>query len=154
MKIFSRFTKIRNSGFSLVELLIVMAIILVIVGIAVPHVLKARRNANETSAVASMRTISTSQLAYRISHGTYVNMDTLRTENLIDEVLAAGTKSGYKFDTAVGSTPSMEFTVTGEPLMSTGYTATGNRFYFVNQDQVIRFNLGSAANANSSPLNN
>ena len=141
-------------GFSLIELLVVVGVILILASIAVPNFLKARRSANEAAAVASLKAIGSGQLAYRSSQGDFVTLDILKQEQIIDDVLGSGYKSGYNFSSNAGTTPSLEFTATAEPAVSTGITATGTRFFFVNQDQVIRCSAGSSADANSSPLQN
>src|SRR4029077_9308843 len=99
----------KQKGFSLIELLIVVAIILIIAAIAIPNLLKARIAANQASAVGSLRTIVTSEVSYQSSYGQYsADLNSLggaanpcvsasTSACLIDTVLASGTKSGYKF---------------------------------------------------------
>ncbi|MEW5977537.1 MAG: type II secretion system protein [Acidobacteriota bacterium] len=140
-------------GFSLIELLLVVTIILIVASIAVPNLMRARRAANEASAVASLRTIASGQLAYRGSQGDFTTLSMLGQEKIVDDLLASGTKSGYQFATAGGTDPALEFTATAEPIISSGVAATGNRFFFVNQDQIIRYAIGGSADASSSPLN-
>ena len=107
----------KQKGFSLIELLIVVAIILIIAAIAIPNLLRAKMAANESSAVASIRTISTGEITYSSAYptigfatvlsnlgGTSPCTPTSGTACLIDSVLANGTKSGYTF-TAVGRRP-------------------------------------------------
>ena len=104
-------------GFSLIELLIVIAIILIIAAIAIPNLLRARISANESSAVSSVRSIMTAESAYSIAYpsigyATALNnlggsppcTPTSTGACLIDSILASGTKAGYSFD-AQGGTP-------------------------------------------------
>src|SRR5579864_3348572 len=104
----------KQKGFSLIELLIVVAIILIIAAIAIPNLLRARMAANESSAVASIRTITTVEISYQSTYPTIGFAPTLAnlggatpcvpsstTACLIDSVLAGGIKSGYNF-TATG----------------------------------------------------
>src|SRR3979490_3072479 len=97
----------KKNGFSLIELLIVVAIILIIAAIAIPNLLKSRMAANESSAVGSVRTLNTAQITYKTScpaTGFAATIGELNTgatctpgANIIDNVLGSGTKSGYTF---------------------------------------------------------
>ena len=142
----------RPKGFSLIELLVVVAVVLILAAIAVPNLLRARRAANEASSVASLRAIASGQLAYRHTQGTYTTLAGLGFEGVIDSVLASGSKSGYIFASDPGTDPTMEFTADAEPAVSSGIGASGTRFYFVSEDQVIHFNVGAPADSTSSPL--
>jgi type IV pilus assembly protein PilA len=144
-----------NKGFSLIELLIVVAIILIIAAIAIPNLMRARRSANESSATASMRTVGSGELLYRSTHGAFGTLDQLSTDSIIDNVLASGSKSGYAFAATPDSTsPDLQFTSEGTPQISTGALQTGTRFYFVDDSQVVRFNLAGAATSGSSGVGN
>src|SRR5450755_2342891 len=100
----------KQKGFSLIELLIVVAIILIIAAIAIPNLLRSRMAANEASAVGSVRTLNTAQVTYATTYGTgFTTLAQLGgagpcvaaagTACLIDPVLTAGTKSGYTITT-------------------------------------------------------
>lgn len=148
----------RQAGFSLIELLIVVAIILIIAAIAIPSFLSSRMSANEASAVASVRSISTAETAYATSYpnlgysvtlldlgdgGSSVCIATTTQACLIDSNLAGGAKSGYAFAYANdGNTPSVAYTINADPA-SRG--ATGRRSFFSNQPGEIRYNNTAVA---------
>lgn len=152
----------RQKGFSLIELLIVVAIILIISAIAVPNLLRSRMAANEASAVGSIRAINTSAVEYS---STYPNQGfpatlgalggvspcpgaTQAAACLIDNVLALGTKSGYTFVwTGDGATPSVGYTLTGTPVT---VGTTGQRMFCSDQSGVIRFDPSGAGCTNAS----
>ncbi|MFZ0979045.1 MAG: prepilin-type N-terminal cleavage/methylation domain-containing protein [Candidatus Acidiferrales bacterium] len=149
----------KQKGFSLIELLIVVAIILIIAAIAIPNLLRARMAANESSAVGSLRTINTANATFLSVYGhnfapslltlggaAPIAAPTCLEANLIDQVLggaAPNNKSGYSFvynpgavdpgDAACGSVTT--YTVTATPLT---YNGTGTRSFFTDQTGVIR----------------
>jgi len=151
----------KQKGFSLIELLIVVAIILIIAAIAIPNLMRSKMAANEASAVASTRTLVTAQATYNSSYGTFA--DTLAklgpvpsggsagsaTAGLIDDVLASGSKSGYTFTAASGTADTFSYTVA-----PTTPGTSGNKYLFTDQSGVIRFVVGSAATAASPALAN
>ncbi len=150
--------RIKQKGFSLIELLIVVAIILIIAAIAIPNLLRSRMAANEASAVGSVRTLNTAQVTYSTTYGTgFTTLAQLgggaacvaapATACLIDPVLTAGTKSGYTLatvpNTGAGTvaSPFVGYEANGTPLS----TSTGTRAFCADQSGVIRYNVTGTA---------
>ena len=161
----------KKDGFSLIELLIVVAIILIIAAIAIPNLLRARIAANESSAVSSVRTITTAEVTYQSAYPTIgyaVGATGLKylggplnvgctpqstTACLIDSVLAnngnpAGSgKSGYTFNTGAGTVSNglaVGYTIQAQPV---NINQTGIRAFCAEEDAVIRVDpLGVCSN--------
>jgi type IV pilus assembly protein PilA len=150
----------KQKGFSLIELLIVVAIILIIAAIAIPNLLRSKMAANEASAVGSLRTLNTGCVAYSTTYGGYpaglANLGpatpaTSTSADLIDSVLSSGTKSGYTFAyvaTTVGGVV-QAYTLTATPVT---IGTTGQRGFFTNQTGVIRADASGTASVTSTPI--
>ena len=126
--------KNNNKGFSLLELLIVVAIILIIATIAIPSLLRSRQAANESAAVANVRTINTAQVTYLSSAaGAYGDMTGLISTKLVDDTFT-GTKAGYIYAVNL-ATPPQDYTVTANPASAN----TGRYGYYSTPDAVVRY---------------
>jgi prepilin-type N-terminal cleavage/methylation domain-containing protein len=165
----------KQKGFSLIELLIVVAIILIIAAIAIPNLLRARISANESAAAGATRTITTAEIQYQSAYpgvgygstlqalGTPTSGCTTASSTnacLLDSSLSSGTKGGYLFTaTASTGTPTTQFAEGGKPQSS----STGNRSFCAVEDAVVRVSAtdvsgggvdGSACVNTYTPLGN
>lgn len=168
-----------RKGFSLIELLIVVAVILIIAAFAIPNFVRSKMAANQASAVGSLRTMNTACLAYSTTYGQFPTSLTdlgpvvaggngkgngngngngngqglaapsSTSADLIDSVLASGIKSGYIFSFTAGAA-NQSYSITATPI-SLG--ATGQTMYFTDQSGVIRGDTsGSGASTASTPI--
>jgi type IV pilus assembly protein PilA len=148
-------------GFSLMELLIVVAVILVISAIAIPNLMRSKRLANEASAVNSLKVINTGIVNYSSSWGvgfplllSYLGPGaptSSKAAGIIDSVLAAGTKSGYIFTYVSGAPSSGQvrtYTISASPTIP----QLGGRYFFSDQTAVIRQSSSGAATASSAQI--
>jgi type IV pilus assembly protein PilA len=162
----------RQKGFSLIELLIVVAIILIIAAIAIPNFMRSKMAANEASAVSSLRVINTGEITYASAY-TSVGYSLVLSDLggsaavcavgtgasqtgacLIDNVLALASsaptaKSGYYFLYSPVGNAGTAYTVQGPPAIP---GVTGGRYFFTDQTSVIRYGLSSQSNQTSSPI--
>ena len=169
-----------SRGFSLIELLIVVAIILIIAAIAIPNLLRSRIAANQASAVGSLRTLNTAEVTYATTYNTGYSSTladlgppggspptpVATNAGLIDEVLAGmpsagaggttanqSSKSGYTFVYSPGTadtTGRINVYQFNASPISAG--TTGTNFYYTDQSGVIRQNSATAAGSSDSPL--
>jgi prepilin-type N-terminal cleavage/methylation domain-containing protein len=159
----------KQKGFSLIELLVVVTIILVIAAIAIPNLIRSRMSANEASAVASMRTVLTAEIVYSATYtvGFAASLTSLSDGGtpsncvppaiplsssacLLDASVASGTKSGYLFTyvPVSGASGTASFRLNADPLAS----GSGQRHFYTDDTAVLRVNNTVAASASDTPL--
>jgi len=156
--------KRKAAGFSLIELLIVVAIILTIAAIALPNFMRARITANEAAAVANLRNITTANVVYSTTYnlgyaaqfvylGGPAGAPTSTNSQLLDVILTSGAKNGYSFAYVSGPVNAVgmidSYTVTVSPLVPGN---TGQRYFFMDESGVIRHNSTTPATVADSPI--
>jgi type IV pilus assembly protein PilA len=147
-----------NKGFSLIELLLVVAIIGIIAAIAIPNLVSSRRAANEASALAAVRIISSGEAAYQstVGAGSYGDLAALKNQSLVDTAVGSATiagpgapKTGYLFSAEnITGTGGPAFDAKAQPSVHTSVSilfSTGSRSFFVNESGVVYFNTTDTA---------
>ena len=139
----------KQKGFSLIELLIVVAIILIIAAIAIPNLLRSRMSANEASAVGTVRAVITSENMFERTQDPprYGTLAELYAANLLGSVPGTGIKSGYQLTVVTPDATSYDAMNTPQNLGT-----TGNVCYFANQTGIIRRAQGAIVCDANSPI--
>ncbi|MBN1417661.1 MAG: prepilin-type N-terminal cleavage/methylation domain-containing protein [Planctomycetes bacterium] len=137
----------RGFGFTLVELMVVVAVIAIVVAVAIPNFVHSKIAANESSAISSLRTISSVIEQYRVRFQRYpVSLGQLSSTGYIDDRLGAGQKSGYAFQF---SSTVYTYAVQADPLTS---GTTGDRHFYIDDSGVLRWASAAPAGAADPPI--
>ena len=143
----------KNKGFTLIELMIVVAIIAIIAVIAIPNLLESRKVSNETSAIGSLRTIVTAQQQFRIlrkktanNRPQYGNFSELNSHEMVDAAFVNGYKSGYNFTMDNSLASNTNFTVHASPVSE----SDGTRIFFTNNGGRVTFATTALPTATST----
>ncbi len=139
----------KEQGFSLIELLIVVAIIAIIAAIAVPSMLTSRMAANEAGAIQGCRTIGSAEVAYSaVNNQSYANLATLVGGKFLDDRFTATGFNGFKYTEGSTVTGATDFDATIKSFLAEPLTAdsTGRYNYGIGADQAVRY-MGEAGSA-------
>ena len=147
-------------GFTLIELMVVITLIIVIAAIAIPNLTRSRMTANEGAAIGALRTIANAEsqfqsqaiLAFPSGMGRYGTLRDLASmaPPLVDSVLASGFKQGYQFIATPGGVDGFPtYAANADPIMMNN---SGGRGFYVDETAVIRFMVGGSAGSIDPPL--
>lgn len=131
----------RRNAFTLIELMLVVAVIAIVAALAIPSLVQGRKSANEGSTVSALRTLTTAQLWYRRRFEVYGTLPDLVAAGCVDESWGDLLRSGYVFDLAV-SPDGVSWAAVAEPQTP---GVTGDRFFYVDDSGVIRYRDGAPA---------
>ena len=137
-----------KKGFTLIELMIVVAVIGVIAAFAVPNLVRSKSAASEAAAISAVRSLVNAQVMYVTvrNSGTFAaDLGTLGAAGLIDSVLASGSTDAYSFSVSGGSSG---FEINARPLV---YGSSATRSFYSDESSVIRYNTADAAATAGSP---
>ena len=137
--------------FTFVELMIVIGLIAVVIAVAIPNALTARKVANETAAIGNVRKIATVQQIYKEREGsqTYTDLTTLEAAGYVSETIGLGAKQGYLFESDAIVSPIYIFRINANPSVP---GQSGDKYFFSNQSGVIRFSGDMIAGPSDSSI--
>jgi len=153
-------TKKNQRGFSLIELMIVIAIIGILIGVGVAGYKSAIKAANEAAAVKTLRSIADQQMLYFNAHqrNAFGTFEEMRKENLLDSRFDGTTPvvDGYVYTMKVipkSTSAQPSYTINADPQVASGVSATGKNHYYVDSDtNTIHVNADQPATATDPPI--
>jgi prepilin-type N-terminal cleavage/methylation domain-containing protein len=153
-------TKKSQRGFSLIELMIVIAIIGILIGVGIAGYRSAIKAANEAAAVKTLRSIQEQQMLYYNGHqrSTFGTFEEMRKENYLDTRFESSTPvvDGYVYTMKVipkSTSAQAGYSINADPQVPTGVSATGKNFYYVDSDtNTIHVNANQQATATDPPI--